>query len=148
MRPQKGQYFFFLGFAPIPAKAVRKSRPLILERSRNAFLCPKSKKPISIHRGESGEGWMGGPLWSPVGRERGLVSHVILSKAKDLPASLTCHPERSEGSIVMGTEILRFAQDDNMVPCGRPWSAQLQILLKPRPNMPQSLLAQLGVTAA
>ncbi len=25
---------------------------------------------------------------------------------------IVCHPERSEGSVSMGTEILRFAQDD------------------------------------
>ncbi len=28
------------------------------------------------------------------------------------PSVIVCHPERSEGSVSMGTEILRFAQDD------------------------------------
>jgi hypothetical protein len=28
----------------------------------------------------------------------------------------SCHPERSEGSVSMGTEILRFAQDDKPLP--------------------------------
>ena len=37
-----------------------------------------------------------------------LPSLVILSEAKDLVASLTCHPERSEGSGSMGSATLRF----------------------------------------
>jgi hypothetical protein len=31
----------------------------------------------------------------------------MLSAAKHLPAPLDCHPERSEGSLSMGTEMLR-----------------------------------------
>src|SRR6266702_1066021 len=37
----------------------------------------------------------------------------------------TCHPERSEGSIALGTEILRFTQDDKIVPCVLPGAGGL-----------------------
>src|SRR5713226_3285732 len=43
-----------------------------------------------------------------------LPSIVTLSAAKGLSAALHCHPERSEGSFSMGTEMLRYAQHDNL----------------------------------
>src|SRR5229473_3188742 len=43
-----------------------------------------------------------------------LPSIVTLSAAKGLSAALHCHPERSEGSFSMGTEMPRYAQHDNL----------------------------------
>jgi hypothetical protein len=45
-------------------------------------------------------------------RSSQLPSLVTLSGAKGLAVAPDCHPERSEGSVAIGREILRCAQDD------------------------------------
>jgi hypothetical protein len=48
---------------------------------------------------------------------RSLIStyYTIGYQARRDESATQCHPERSEGSCVMGNEILRFAQDDKRV---------------------------------
>ncbi len=50
---------------------------------------------------------------TPVKSSNLLLEAVTLSAAKGLSAAPGCHPERSEGSGAMGTQMLRCAQHDS-----------------------------------
>src|SRR6266566_409352 len=103
---------------------------------KQRFLTPQNAKSSSSSVGARvvKSGWVG--LYGrPWGRERVSSCHPSLRSGSPAPVrgchperrctsltcvNYTCHPERSEGSIALGTEILRFTQDDKIVPCVLP----------------------------
>src|SRR6266567_5533422 len=108
---------------------------------KQRFLTPQNAKSSSSSVGARvvKSGWVG--LYGrPWGRERVSSCHPERSEGSPAPVrgchperrctsltcvNYTCHPERSEGSIALGTEILRFTQDDKIVPCVLPGAGGL-----------------------